>query len=545
MELLPIIIVVSLLGFFVALTLVILAWRAFSRSERRTKRHIAHQKQGPVRQLTLRNGKATILPHDMYGLGKEDLNSAELSTIRTNGSEKSREKPRRGPFTLTPIDRHPKLFGFRDSSPPSDLEAQTHIDPKKFEENLKTLQILNNRLLEEPQNRVIPQRSESRRKWPGNHSNRASSRKIAESLHKAYNVSSFPPRQLSQVSDYPLSPKSKPLPRHLRRSDPTGTALDSQQQRVSKTRSVNVQSRKDRASQQSEKLPRAKARQDSGKSFSLPPDFPPQAIQSTPGIKVPPPVAPVEIRSSKGHSDSFERHDPVSFFSTTSTKTRNSRASSTGQSGTTSKRASTVPSIPPLKLPSTTIGPSPALKVSAVKPPPPTPATTTSSLDKEKTPDPVEIPKPLKPSPTKMRFEAGNKSESSKPRPPDIDIEAANAKRRTSLLLDNDDKITRDSPVSPETEEAPRGQSARSTRSFATFASSDLSSAWTFGKAQPMPIFPSVAPRAVGMESGNTITPQRTPLRPESKYGRKVKASGMKALPVLPTTSPVNRREAV
>ncbi len=545
MELLPIIIVVSLLGFFVVLTLVILAWRAFSRSERRTKRHATRQKEGPVRQLTLRNGKATILPQDMYGLGEEDLNSAELSTVRTNGSEKSREKPRRGPFTLTPIDPHPKLFGFRDSSPPSDLEAQTHIDPKKFEENLKTLQILNKRLLEEPQNRVIPQRAESRRRWPGNNSNRASSRKIAESLQKAYNVSSYPPRQLSQVSDYPLSPKSKPLPRHLRRSDPSGTLPDSQQRRVSKTRSENIQPRKNRISQQSEELPRAKARQDSGKSFSLPPDFDPQATQTMPAIKVPPPVEPVEIRSSKARIDSFEHLDPISFFSATSTKTRNSRASSTGQSGTTSKRASTVPSIPPLRLPSTVIAPPPALKVPAFKAPPPTPATTTSSLEREKNPEAVQIPKPLKPSPTKIRFEAGTKAESTKARPPDIDIEAANAKRRTSLLLENEDKASGDAPASPETEEAPRGQSARSTRSFATFASSDISSAWTFGKAQPMPIFPSVAPRAVGLESGNTITPSRTPLRPESKYGRKVKASGMKALPVLPTSHPLGQREAV
>ncbi|KAL8997771.1 MAG: hypothetical protein Q9169_003020 [Polycauliona sp. 2 TL-2023] len=538
MELYPIIIVVSLLAFFVALTLVILVWRAYSKSDRRARRHVAQQKQGPVRQLTLRNGKATILPHDMYGLGKDDLNSAELSTIRTNGSEKSREKPRRGPFTLTPIDPNPKLFGHRDSSPPSDLEAQTHVDPKKFEENLKTLQMLNNRLLEEPQNRVIPQRSRSRRKWPGHNSNTASSRKIAESLHKAYNVSSYPPRQLSQTSDYPLSPKSKPIPKHLRRSDPTGTSMDPQQRRVSKTRSENIQPPKIRTSQQSEELPRGKARQDSGKSFSLPPDFLPQAV------KVPPPIAPVETRSSKERVDSFERHDPVSFFSTTSTKTRNSRASSTGQSGTTSKRASTVPSIPPLRLPSTVIAPSPALKVPALKVPPPTPATTTSSLEKEKNSNVVETPKPLKPSPTKIRFEAGTKSESSKPRPPDIDIEAANAKRRTSVLVNNEDQPDRVSPVSLETEEAPRGQSARSTRSFATFASSDLSSAWTYGKAQPMPIFPSVTPRAVGLETGNTITPLRTPLRPKSKYGRKVKASGMKALPVLPT-SPLNQRQAV
>ncbi|KAI4222512.1 MAG: hypothetical protein L6R40_008578 [Gallowayella cf. fulva] len=479
----------------------------------------------------------------MYGLGKDELNSAELSIVRTNGSEKSREKPRRGPFTLTPLDPRPKLFGPRDSSPPSDLEAQTHIDPRKFEENLKTLQILNKRLLEEPQNRVIPRRPESRRKWPGNHANTVSSRKIAESLHKGYNVSSYPPRQMSQVSDCPLSPKSKPVPKHLRRPDQIASLRDPQLQRISKTRSENIQPRKSRTIQQPEPFSRGKARQDSGKSFSLPPDFTTEEIQTVPAIKVPPPVASVEIRSSKGRIDSFEGHNLISFFSANSTKTRNSRASSAAHSGTTSKRASTVPSIPPLRLPSTNITSQPTVKAPAVKAPPPTPATTISSLEKEKMPEAVEIPKSLKPSPTKIRFEVGTKTESTRPRPPDIDIEAANAKRRTSFLLDHDDKTPRVSPLSPEAEDAPRGhQSARSTRSFATFASSDLSSAWTFGKAQPMPIFPSVAPRAVGLESGTHTT--ITPLRPKSKYGRKVKATGMKALPVLPK-SPLSPEDVV
>ncbi|KAL8690361.1 MAG: hypothetical protein Q9224_004423 [Gallowayella concinna] len=533
MRLLPIIIVVSLLAFFIALTIVIFAWRAFRAAERRTKRRVEQHRQGPVRQLTLHNGKVIPLPHDLYGLGKDETNSADLSTMRTNGSEKSREKPRRGPFTLTPLDPRPKLFGPRDSSPPSDLEAQTHIDPRKFEENLKTLQILNKRLLEEPRNRVMPRRPDTKRKWPGNDSNTASSRKIAESLHKAYNVPPIPGRQPSQVSDYPLSPKSKPVPRHLRRPDQIASLVDPQQRRISKARSEHLQPRKSRSSQQPDDLSRGKGRQDSGKSFSLPPDFPTDAVQRVQAIKVPPSVASVEIRSSKGRIDSFEGRNPISFFSANSTKTRNSRTSSAAHSGTTSKRASTVPSIPPLRLPSTTIAPPPAVKA-----PPPTPATTISSLEKET----VDLPKPLKPNSIKIRFETGTTTESTKPRPPDIDIEAANAKRRTSFLLDHDDKPPRVSPLTPEAEDARQRQSARSTHSFATFASSDLSSAWTFGKAQPMPIFPSVAPRAVGVESGSHTT--ITPLRPKSKYGRKVKATGMKALPVLPR-SPLSPEDVV
>ncbi|KAL8927711.1 MAG: hypothetical protein Q9208_002126 [Pyrenodesmia sp. 3 TL-2023] len=464
----------------------------------------------------------------MYALDKNEFHSADLSTLRTGGSEKSREKPpRRLPLTLTVLERHPKLFGPRDSSPPSDLEAQTSADPNKFEENLKTLQKLNNKLLEDPQNRVIARRPESRRRWPGHNQTAVQSKKITESLQKAYNVPSFPNRKMSQTSDYPLSPKSKPVPRHLRRPDRTSGWIDPAHRRASKARSDSIQRRIESISQQLDEFPRGNSRQDSGKSFSLPADFLADAIHSVAAVKVPPPVAAVEIRSSKGRMGSFDAHNPTSTNTTktrnsrTSTKTRNSRTSSTAHSGTTSKRASTVPSIPPLRLPT------------AIQVPPPTPATitTTSSLKKPKPTEDAttaDIPKPLKPSPTKVKFEDQPKPEASRhPRPPNIDVAIANAPHRTSSPL------LESAPSTPE-EETPihRDKSARSTHSFTTFASSDLSSAWTFGSAQRMPIFPSVAPRAVGVEGtgGNHIAP----LRPKSKYGRGVKARGMKALPVLP-----------
>ncbi|KAI4120574.1 MAG: hypothetical protein LQ338_006918 [Usnochroma carphineum] len=532
MQLLPIIIVVSLLAFFIALTLIIFAWRAYTAAERRRKRRVARHQEGPVRHLTLQNGKVIPLPRDLYLLGKHEVDSAERSTLRTGGSDKSRERPpRRAPWTLTTLERHPKLFGPRDSSPPSDLEAQTSVDPGKFEENLKTLQLLNKRLLEDPQNRVIPRRAEQRRKWPGNNQNAVKSKKITESLQKAYNVPSFPSRQMSQTSDYPLSPKSKPVPRHLRRPDRTSGLVDPAHRRASKARSDSIQRRINSISRQLDEMPWTKGRQDSGKSFSLPADFPPEAIQSIPAIVVPPPVAATEVRSSQGRIHSLDIHNPTSTFSANTTRTRNSRASSAAHSGTTSKRVSTVPSIPPLRLPA------------AIKVPPPTPATTISSLEKEKPPTPAEkepqpaasVPKPLKPSPTRIRFDPDTKPETRHPRPRNIDVALANAPHRTSSPL------LESTPQTPETE-IRNGQSARSTRSFATFASSDLSSTWTFGNAQRMPIFPSVTPRAVGVveSTGNHVAP----LRPKSKYGRKVKPRGMKALPVLPR-SPLPAQEEV
>ncbi|KAL8932890.1 MAG: hypothetical protein Q9216_006624 [Gyalolechia sp. 2 TL-2023] len=520
MQLLPIIIVVSLLAFFIGLTLIILVWRACTAAERRTKRKTARSKRNPGRQLTLQNGKLVPLPHDLYGLGKQEMNSADLSTVKTGESDKSRDKPLQLPFTLNPLDPKAKLFGPRDSSPPSDLEAQTSIDPNKFEENLKTLQLLNKRLLEDPQNRVMPRRAEQRRKWHGDNRNAVHSRKITESLQKAYNVPSFPSRQVSQVSDYPVSPKSKPLPKHLRRPDRTPGLSDPAHRRASKARSESIQHRINSIGEQLDALPHGDLRQGSGKGFSLPADFPTDAIQTVPAVKVPPPVAALEVRSSKGRIGSFDARNPISTFSVHTTKSQNSRASSAAHSTTNSKRASTVPSIPPLKHPI------------AIKVPPPTPATATSNLEKAEMTD---VPKPLRPSPTKVKFKSRIKPEARHPRPPDIDVAIANARHKTSSPL------LESHPASPETQ-IHVGQSARSTRSITTFASSDLSSTWTLGNAQRVPILPSVVPKAVGVEeTGNHVTP----LRPKSKYGRKVKATGMKALPVLPPMTPLSREEMV
>ena len=525
-DLLPIIIVVSLLAFFIALALVIFAWRAFTAAERRKTRKFAGNREGPVRQMTLRNGKVIPLSSGLYGIGKDEYNSADLSTLRTGGSDKAPEKPvpQRIPFTLNPLEKRPKLFGPRDSSPPSDLEAQTPIDPEKFEKNLKSLQLLNKHLLREPQNSIILQRQKSRRKWPGNHSNNANSKRITESLQKAYNVSSFPSRHTSQVSDYPLSPKSKPVPKHLRPPIPKPRLVDPSNRRVSKARSESIDTQTANPIEQTKEPGRGYGRQGSGKSFSLPPNFPPNAVHNVQAVQVPPPVANVEVRSSKGRIYSFEGHQPGPSVSAQTTKSRNSRVSSLStsrpHSGATSKRVSTAPSIPLLRLPA------------ALKPPPPNPATTLSNFEKQQ-------PKPLKHSPTAVHFlEATPKVESRQPRPPDIDVFAANARRRPSVTLD-DGKTTNSPGVpTPETEiHRPHDESARSTRSFATFASSDLSSAWTFGNAKRMPIFPSVAPKPVGTvtaAANDTGGFHVAPLRPKSKYGRKIKPTGMKALPVLP-----------
>lgn len=73
-----------------------------------------------------------------------------------------------------------------------------------------------------------------------------------------------------------------------------------------------------------------------------------------------------------------------------------------------------------------------------------------------------------------------------------------------------------------------------SSSSIATFASSDLSSTWTFGNAQPIAILPGIMSRTPAP------SPASTSRRPKSKYGRYPKKRREKELPVVPR-SPLAR----
>ena len=80
--------------------------------------------------------------------------------------------------------------------------------------------------------------------------------------------------------------------------------------------------------------------------------------------------------------------------------------------------------------------------------------------------------------------------------------------------------------VSAITARSIRRDSMMSSNSIATFASSDISSTWTFGNALPVAIVPGVMPRAKA--------PSPSSRRPKSKYGRYPKPKEEKELPVLP-----------
>lgn len=131
------------------------------------------------------------------------------------------------------------------------------------------------------------------------------------------------------------------------------------------------------------------------------------------------------------------------------------------------------------------------------------------------------------PGPTVRHGQLRPKSSMQDPRtrPHRIDTKVPNI-RDTSFI----DSAT----SSPATAPNLQRDSMLSSSSLATFASSDLSSTWTFGNAQPIAILPGIMSRTPA------TSPVPTPRRPRSKYGRYPKKRKEKELPIVPR-SPLAR----
>ena len=193
MQLLPIIIVVSLLAFFIALMLVILAWQhTKSRSQHKSKRN-RDSTDRPTRQLTVRSGRVVPVSQALQRNETDGFNSLDLSSLRSGGSTHTlHEKELQYPAPLYPSDR-------RRSSVPVDLEAQ-HYQHERQRISGKVL-----RTLGEPQ---IPSPSgiPTATKLRGINEERKAS--ITESLLKAYKG---PPIPGTEPVELPASPLSSPI----------------------------------------------------------------------------------------------------------------------------------------------------------------------------------------------------------------------------------------------------------------------------------------------------------------------------------------------
>ena len=452
----PIVVVVSLLGFFVLLTILIFVGQYLrARDRRKRQRQLASGNEKPTRHLTVRSGKVVPRSQAMQTASTRHLDSLDLNSLKSAHSSKSKvtlEKPQRSVHRMEQSDR-------TRSSAYTDLEAQDQELEKKWEENMKAFH-LDERFMESW--KAINSRSRKvgrSASQPDNRPTAVSGQKIAESLRKGYNG---PPALAGQPIEVPTTPLPKPnqvytLPR--KRTHDPGIWAHSKAKRgeVASIKTASPKTRKDilhiDPSPNTTRSPRV--------SFSLP---------NAPQI-------PLPVHTSSAHSPHTRTQSPIqrppkSFFSTS-------------ESAASSAISQVTPSL--------------------VNAPPPSPTDMSPSQTSQ-------------PGLDEGKHKRTLSSESRRNRPPDIDTNVPDI-RDTSFIDSADSSEKSNSDLR-------RGHSIMSNHSVLTFASSEISSIWTFGNAQPVAIVASVTPRPLAMHPNVRM--------PKSKYGRRLKSRKEKALPILP-----------
>lgn len=190
MLLLPIIIVVSLLVFFIALMLVMLAWHYTKSRKQRTARSHRASTDRPTRQLTVRSGRVVPLSQALQKGDTDGFNSLDLSSLRSGGSTHTmNEKEIQYPAPLYISDQ-------RHLSVPMDLEAQRYRQERQRISE-KVLRTLGESQPSSPKALPVP------RKLRGTKEERQAS--ITESLLKAYRGPPIPGTEPVELPTIPLS----------------------------------------------------------------------------------------------------------------------------------------------------------------------------------------------------------------------------------------------------------------------------------------------------------------------------------------------------
>lgn len=209
MQLLPIIIVVSLLVFFIALMLVMLAWHYTKSRKQRTSRHHRVSTDMPTRQLTVRSGRVIPLSQALQKGDTDGFNSLDLSSLRSGGSTHTLpEKEIQYPAPLYISDR-------QQSSTPVDLEAQRYRQERQRISE-KVLRTLGESQPSSPKALPVPRKSR------GTNEERQAS--ITESLLKAYKG---PPIPGTEPVELPAIPLLSPM--SVRKLSHNGTSTPHQQ----------------------------------------------------------------------------------------------------------------------------------------------------------------------------------------------------------------------------------------------------------------------------------------------------------------------------
>lgn len=461
MQLLPIIIVVSLLGFFVALTILIFVGQYLRTWDRRKRqRPIAGANEKPTRQLTVRSGKVVPRSEAMQTASTRHLESSDLSSLRSGYSSKLKvtmENPLRSIHQTERSER-------RRSSAYTDLEAQENELEKRWEENMKAFH-LDEQFMESW--KAINSRSKSverTRSVVEGQLPAISGQRIAESLRKGYNSPSALSGQPVEVPTALLPKPAKAYTLSRKTTNDSGVSPPSKVQKC-EVAPENVASSKGLQKQ----------KQKSNINLTDNHSKSPQVSFVLPKTQRPLSVHAASLHSPHMRTESPIHNTPVSFFSNSE-----------------SPASSAISQVTP----------------SLVNAPPPSP----TDMPPSQTSQPHEVDgKPQRTASTESR----------RNRPLEIDTNIPNLSDISFIdSADSSEKSASDRP---------RGQSMLSNHSVLTFASSELSSIWTFGNAQPVAIVAGVTPRTLAMHPHA--------MRPKSKFGRRLKSRKEKALPVLPKSS--------
>lgn len=450
MQLLPIIIVVSLLGLLlIASCILFTCYMRKRRSKWREGPEMIHDNQ--TRQLTVRSGKVIPKSEAFPTPSTREVRSLDLSTVRSMRSVNStKTKFSQDRFLHSPRTRS---FDRHLSSAAADPEAQNEAS-ETWEANVKDLRHLDLRL-RDPR---FVFNSEGERKGS------ISSQKIAASLKKAYKGTpaletetvEIPPTIGSEPTEIRTLVRKKRSDSNLKRSSLVRVILDE-----SDTGKLSPTLRMQQSAIQQYSRNASSKFQGTAHTASA------KAIQ-------PPPPALLPLVS---------RHSAAAHLTLPDNRTRTT---------------------------------------SSIHPP------TIDALGKVPPPSPVGTPtvklltQPANNHDGQLRPQLSTESQPStqsrRMKPPDIDTNISDLGE--TFFIDSATTST------PNTSGIQR-DSFMSSSSLATFASSDLSSTWTFGNAQPIAILPSVLSRATAAASPNAR-------RPKSKYGRFSKPRREKDLPILP-----------
>lgn len=460
MDLLPIIVVLSLLAFFIALMLVILAFQ-YSRSRARRKakqnRQSTESAQQPTRHMTVRNGRVVRLSDCFKNRDSGAFNSPGLSSPKLDGSiHSSNEKDLHGTKDL----QYPAplwLAGQRISAVSMDIEAQQYRNERE-QLSEKVFRTLGESRIHSPRSSPGAPRAK------GSNNKRQTS--ITNSLLKAYKGPAIPG---TEPVELPASPHSQPIVVRKLSQKPAG---DNGETKTTPLRPLTYRSKS--AGRARTLVPKTvtfespdnRRHSEGARKTSLPE-----------AVELPTPRFIGERHSLRRSIEEHEYHHPVSFFSNSPSSSMDSHPDS------------------PLIVPPLTLRPKKTL-------PPPR----TGDRNKGYWSTPTA-------SPPRRRS-----------RPPDINTNIPVPNIRDSSFIDS-------SSSTKTAKDMHRGPSVMSNRSDMTFASSEISTHWTFGNAKSVVIAPSVVPQTLSMPP--------VP-RPRSKYRRKTKRSMNKSLPVLPK-SPLSR----